>query len=82
MNIDHLSLAPRLLAPALLLFPLSLSAQTVDESSYRLADATSLWTETHNAAGLTLDSITDRGVALIEGTHQSLGYRRVQEGNL
>ncbi len=81
MNIDHLSLAPRLLAPALLLFPLSLSAQTVDESSYRLADAISLWTESHNAAGLTLDSITDRGVALIEGTHQSLGYRRVQEGN-
>lgn len=42
MNIDHLSLAPRLLAPALLLFSLSLSAQTVDESSYRLADAISL----------------------------------------
>ena len=65
----------------MIILPATLQAQTIDESSYRLADAASLWSTTTNAAGLTLDILVDRGVAMMEGSHESRDFHRVQEGN-
>ena len=67
MNIDHKTLTLALLAASSTFLPATLQAQTIDESSYRLADAASLWSTTTNAAGLTLDFLVDRGVAMMEG---------------
>lgn len=57
--------------------PLTLPAQ---ESHYRYADATQLWRLTDNAAGLSLDSAADRGIAFFDLGHREGDYRRVQEG--
>ena len=81
MNIDHKTLTLALLAAFSTFLPATLQAQTIDESSYRLADAASLWSTTANAAGLTLDYLVDRGVAMMEGSHESRDFHRVQEGN-
>ena len=81
MNIDHKTLTLALLAASSTFLPATLQAQTIDESSYRLADAASLWSTTANAAGLTLDFLVDRGVAMMEGSHESRDFHRVQEGN-
>lgn len=80
MNIKHIYNIHRAFAISLLFSPLALHAQAIDESSYRLTDATSLWSLTNNAAGLTLDPTADRGVAYISGSHESRGFHRVQEG--
>ena len=66
-----------LIAACTLLAPWSLQAQ---ESHYRYADATQLWRLTDNAAGLSLDSAEDRGIAFFDLSHREGDYRRVQEG--
>ena len=64
---------------ALILSHLATSlAQGVAE--YRYADATQLWRQTDNAAGLALDSVQNRGVAYFDLTHAEGDYTRVQEG--
>ena len=50
------------------------------EAQYRYQDATQLWHQTDNAAGLGLDSVQNRGYALFNTEHQSGDYARVQEG--
>ncbi len=49
-------------------------------SEYMYADAMALWRHTVSAAGLTLDSLTQRGYSSIGVNHQSGDYHRVQEG--
>ena len=60
-----------------LLVPLDTLAQ---EGNYRYADATQLWRLTDNAAGLSLDSGYNRGMAYFDLQHHEGDYRRVQEG--
>ena len=66
-----------LLALLTSLAPFALSAQ---EGDYRYADATQLWRMTGNAAGLSLDSTENRGIAYFDLQHHEGDYRRVQEG--
>lgn len=66
-----------LLASWALWTPWSLQAQ---DSHYRYADATQLWRLTDNAAGLSLDSAKNRGIAFFDLNHREGDYRRVQEG--
>lgn len=61
-----------------LLSALTVSAQ---ESTYRYQDATQLWHTTDNAAGLTIDSMINRGYAAIHLQHKKGSYHRVQEGD-
>ncbi len=65
------------LAALAALMPLPSSAQ---EAAYRYADAVQLWRLTDNAAGLSLDSAANRGVAYFDFQHHEGNYRRVQEG--
>ncbi len=61
----------------------ALSAQTMTEEKYQLADERQLWNESNNAAGLAhdiSDSADNRGVAYIDLQHRSGDYHRVQEG--
>ncbi|MBQ8158516.1 MAG: hypothetical protein IJ081_05795 [Prevotella sp.] len=51
-----------------------------EESAYRYADATELWRNTQNAAGMSLDSAKTRGFASFTLQHKSGSYHRVQEG--
>ena len=60
-----------------ILLPLASSAQ---EAHYRYADATQLWRLTDNAAGLSLDSGFNRGIAHFDVQHHEGDFRRVQEG--
>ncbi len=53
---------------------------TAQEGYYRYEDARQLWRQTDNAAGLSLDTIRNRGYALFEFAHRDGDYRRVQEG--
>ena len=50
------------------------------EAQYRYADATQLWRLTNNAAGLSLDSATNRGIAYFDFQHREGDYHRIQEG--
>lgn len=50
------------------------------EAHYRYADATQLWRLTDNAAGLSLDSAGNRGIAYFDLQHREGDYHRVQEG--
>jgi hypothetical protein len=50
------------------------------EASYRYYDATQLWRTTGNAAGLSIDSVQNRGYAAFTLSHHDGSYRRVQEG--
>lgn len=56
------------------------SASSAQEAHYRYADATQLWRLTDNAAGLSLDSGFNRGIAHFDLQHHEGDYRRVQEG--
>lgn len=49
-------------------------------AQYRYEDATQLWRLTDNAAGLSLDSAKNRGIAYFDLQHREGDYRRVQEG--
>ena len=71
------SLIQVLLALLALLVP---SASSAQEAHYRYADATQLWRLTDNAAGLSLDSGFNRGIAHFDLQHHEGDYRRVQEG--
>lgn len=73
MNKDYIAI----IAALALFLPTALSAQ---EGTYRYADATQLWRLTDNAAGLSLDSASNRGVANFDLQHHSGDYHRVQEG--
>lgn len=59
---------------------LTAHAQEVSKESYNYADETQLWRHTQNAAGLSLDSAPDRGVAFFDFTHKGGELHRVQEG--
>ncbi len=61
----------------LLIIATTTSAQ---ESIYRYADAIQLWRLTDNAAGLSLDSLQNRGYAEFRFEHREGDYHRVQEG--
>lgn len=50
------------------------------ESEYQYADAVQLWRQTQNAAGMTIDSLGNRGYAAFGFMHQSGDFHRVQEG--
>ena len=65
------------------LFTIHCSLSTSNAQSiahYRYADATQLWRMTENAAGLSLDSAENRGIACFDFQHREGDYRRVQEG--
>lgn len=51
------------------------------ESEYRYDDARQLWHNTDMAAGLSLDTTRNRGVAYFDLSHRSGDYHRVQEGS-
>ena len=68
----------KLFYPLLSLLPLLSQAQ---EGTYRYDDATQLWRQTQNAAGLSLDSTANRGYAEFNFQHAEGDYRRVQEGD-
>lgn len=60
----------------------SQAQQTQDgEAQYRYDDATQLWRNTNQAAGLSIDSAHNRGLARFDLQHQSGDYHRVQEGS-
>ena len=50
------------------------------EAQYRFQDATQLWHQTDNAAGLGLDSLQNRGDALFNTERQCGDCATVQEG--
>lgn len=56
------------------------SGTYAQEAQYRYADATQLWRLTDNAAGLSLDSAENRGIAYFDGQHSEGDYHRIQEG--
>jgi len=58
------------------------SAQDISTESYKYADETQLWRLTQNAAGLSLDSAENRGVAYFDLSHRSGDFHRVQEGGM
>ena len=71
----------RILLTALFISHYSLiSSHAQSIAQYRYADATQLWRLTDNAAGLSLDSGQNRGVAYFDLQHHEGDYRRVQEG--
>jgi len=51
------------------------------EGSYRLDDVRQLWHNTLNAAGLTADSMSNRGQSFFDLSHCSGNFHRVQEGS-
>lgn len=55
-------------------------ADITNEASYRFDDATQIWHNSANAAGMTLDSMRTRGVAGFSLQHQGGDFHRVQEG--
>ncbi len=73
-----------LLICLLALFAGSAPAQTplAGESEYRYNDATQLWRNTDMAAGLSIDSARNRGVAYLNLYHRQGDYHRVQEGSM
>lgn len=68
---------------AFLLLSAPMTAQNQPgEGRYRYDDATQLWRNTGNAAGLTIDSTRNRGVTFMGLEHGSGNYHRVQEGGM
>lgn len=59
---------------------MNLSRAYAQEAQYRYADAIQLWRLTDNAAGLSLDSAGNRGVAYFDGQQREGDYHRIQEG--
>lgn len=58
------------------------SAQDISTESYKYADETQLWRLTQNAAGLSLDSAENRGIAYFDVSHRSGDFHHVQEGGM
>ena len=57
-------------------------AQDVSVGSYKIADETQLWRLTNNAAGLSLDSSANRGIAYFDYSHTDGDLHRVQDGGM
>jgi hypothetical protein len=72
-----------ILSALLMLMSLDATAQTSlpDMGNYKYADATQLWRNTENVAGLTIDSAQNRGLTEMNMNHLSGSYHRIQEGN-
>lgn len=70
------------LAFALLLLATPAGAQNAPggEGEYRYDDATQLWRNTANMAGLTIDSTRNRGYAAFDYRHKAGNLHRMQEG--
>lgn len=66
----------------LLAYAAGVTAQTVSTQSYRYADETQLWRLTQNAAGLSLDSAANRGIAYFDYSHLDGDLHRVQDGGM
>ncbi len=65
-----------------LIMAMPMMAQSLSgESEYRYNDATQLWRNTANTAGMTIDSARSRGKVELQSSHTSGTYHRVQEGN-
>ena len=65
-----------------LLWANSVSAQQIAGiSEYKYDDASQIWRHTDNAAGLSLDSARNRGIAYFDLSHLSGNLHRVQEGS-
>ena len=62
--------------------PAAATAQTTlaGMGEYQYDDAMQLWRNTANAAGLTVDSARNRGVAMFDLSHREGDFHRVQEG--
>ena len=60
---------------------IAVQAQHITKQNYAFADETQLWRLTGNAAGLSLDSAQARGVAIVDYSHRSGDFHRVQEGS-
>ena len=58
------------------------TAQEVSQQNYKYADETQLWRQTQNAAGLSLDSAANRGIAYFDYSHSDGDLHRVQEGGM
>ena len=54
---------------------------TDKKKKYEYADATQLWRRTLNPAGLSLDTLTNRGISYFEFSHQQGTHYRVQDGD-
>lgn len=52
---------------------------TNKDGAYRYNDAQQVWQNSNNAAALTLDSITNRGVAVVSGSYNRNEFKRTQE---
>lgn len=60
---------------------LCIHAQDIElqtKEKYEYADATQLWRRTLNPAGLSLDTLTNRGISYFEFSHQQGTHYRVQ----
>ena len=66
---------------ALLLATNTSAQQITGVSEYKYNDASQIWRNTDNAAGLSLDSARNRGIAYFDLTHLSGNLHRVQEGS-
>lgn len=62
--------------------PVSAQSPLAGEGEYRFSDATQLWRNTDLAAGLSIDSARNRGLARFDAIHRQGDYSRVQEGNM
>ena len=51
------------------------------KEKYEYADATQLWRRTLNPAGLSLDTLTNRGISYFEFSHQQGTHYQVQDGD-
>ena len=68
----------------IIMLALNIQAQAQDVSlgSYKIADETQLWRLTNNAAGLSLDSSANRGIAYFDYSHTDGDLHRVQDGGM
>ena len=73
-----------ILFTGLMVTALCIHAQDIElqtKEKYEYADATQLWRRTLNPAGLSLDTLTNRGISYFEFSHQQGTHYRVQDGD-
>lgn len=63
-------------------FSIQAHAQEVSLGSYKIADDMQLWRQTNNAAGISLDSSANRGIAYFDFSHTGGDLHRVQDGGI
>ena len=69
-----------ILFTGLMVTALCIHAQDIElqtKEKYEYADATQLWRRTLNPAGLSLDTLTNRGISYFEFSHQQIGRAHV-----